>query len=43
MRFRLGRTQTEVARSLGISQVQVSRREMAIKARLREAWISAEQ
>lgn len=43
MRFRLGRTQSEVARAMGISQVQVSRREMAIKNRLRQAWQRAEQ
>ena len=38
MRFRLGMTQAEVARSLGVSQMQVSRRESAVKAQLRKAW-----
>ena len=38
MRLRLGKTQAETARAMGISQVQVSRREAAIKQRLRQAW-----
>lgn len=38
MRYRLGKTQTETARAMGVSQVQISRRESAIKAALREAW-----
>lgn len=42
LRLHMGRTQTETARSLGLSQVQVSRREMAIKRELRQAWLAAE-
>lgn len=42
LRFRFGKTQAETARTLGISQVQVSRREMALKQQLRQAWIEAE-
>ena len=38
LRLRLGKTQAETARAMGISQVQVSRREAAIKQRLRQAW-----
>lgn len=38
MRLRQGKTQAEVARALGTTQVQVSRREMAIKERLRREW-----
>ena len=38
LRLRLGKTQAETARAMGISQVQVSRREAAIKQRLRRAW-----
>lgn len=38
MRYRLGKTQAETARAMGISQMQVSRKESAIKASLREAW-----
>ena len=42
LRFRFGKTQVETARTLGISQVQVSRREMALKQQLRQAWMEAE-
>ena len=42
LRFRFGKTQAETARTLGISQVQVSRREMALKQLLRQAWMEAE-
>ena len=38
LRLRLVKTQAETARAMGISQVQVSRREAAIKQRLRQAW-----
>ena len=38
LRLRLGKTQAETARVMGISQVQVSRREAAVKQRLRRAW-----
>lgn len=38
LRFQLGWTQAETAKRLGISQVQVSRRETALKATLRELW-----
>lgn len=38
MRYRLGKTQAETARAMGMTQVQVSRRETAIKAALRQAW-----
>lgn len=38
MRYWQGRTQAETARALGTSQVRVSRREMALKAQLRQAW-----
>lgn len=38
MRLRQGKTQAEVARALGTTQVQVSRREMAIKEQLRKEW-----
>ncbi len=40
LRYRMGKTQTEAAAVLGISQVQVSRRESAIKASLRNNWNS---
>ncbi|MBQ7306781.1 MAG: sigma-70 family RNA polymerase sigma factor [Clostridia bacterium] len=43
LRFRFGKTQVETARTLGISQVQVSRREMALKQQLRQAWMEAEK
>ena len=39
LRLRLGKTQAETARAMGISQVQVSRREAAVKHRLRQAWM----
>ena len=38
LRYRYGKTQTETARIMGITQVQVSRREFAIKAELRKNW-----
>ena len=38
LRFRLGLTQSETAKRLGMTQVQVSRREAAIKSQLREEW-----
>ncbi|MGN0970428.1 MAG: sigma-70 family RNA polymerase sigma factor [Aristaeellaceae bacterium] len=38
MRYRMGKTQAETARAMGMTQVQVSRRESAVKAALREAW-----
>lgn len=41
MRYRLGKTQAETARALGMTQVQVSRRESVIKARLRQNWRNA--
>ncbi|MBQ7866358.1 MAG: sigma-70 family RNA polymerase sigma factor [Clostridia bacterium] len=43
LRFRFGKTQAETARTLGISQVQVSRREMALKQQLRQTWMEAEK
>ncbi len=42
LRLRFGKTQTETARALGISQVQVSRREAALKQQIRQAWLEAE-
>lgn len=39
LRLRLGKTQAETARALGTTQVQVSRREHAIKQQLRQAWL----
>lgn len=42
LRLHMGKTQTETARSLGLSQVQVSRREMTLKRELRQAWLAAE-
>lgn len=42
MRLCLGKTQSETARALGMSQVQVSRREMALKQQLRHAWLEDE-
>jgi len=42
LRLHMGRTQRETAHTLGLSQVQVSRREMAIKQELRQAWLAAE-
>lgn len=40
-RYRMGATQAETARALGISQVQVSRRESAIRQQLLAAWQDA--
>lgn len=42
LRLRLGKTQAETARTLGMTQVQVSRREMALKQQIRRAWQAAE-
>jgi len=42
LRFRLGKTQVETARVLGMSQVQVSRRESLVKEQLRKAWMCDE-
>ena len=42
LRLRMGKTQAETARALGMTQVQVSRREMALKQRIRQAWREAE-
>lgn len=42
MRLCLGKTQAETARALDMSQVQVSRREMALKQQLRRAWLEDE-
>lgn len=41
LRYRMGKTQTETAKAMGMTQVQVSRRESAIKAYLRHAWNEA--
>lgn len=38
LRLRFGKTQAETARALGMTQVQVSRREQALKQQLRQAW-----
>ena len=38
MRYRLGKTLAETARAMGVSQMQISRRESAIKSALRQAW-----
>lgn len=38
LRLRFGHTQAETARALGMTQVQVSRREQALKQQLRQAW-----
>lgn len=38
LRYHLSKTQAETARTLGMTQVQVSRRESAIKAALRRSW-----
>lgn len=40
LRLRFGKTQAETARVLGMTQVQVSRREQALKQQLRQAWIA---
>ena len=42
-RYHLGCTQAETARALGMSQVQVSRRESAIRQQLNKAWAEASQ
>ena len=39
LRYRYGLSQTETARRLGMTQVQVSRREMQIKAQLKKEWL----
>lgn len=39
LRYRYGMSQTETARRLGMTQVQVSRREMQIKAQLKKEWL----
>lgn len=38
LRLRYGRSQAETARALGTTQVQVSRREQALKQQIRQAW-----
>lgn len=38
LRYHLGNTQAETARHLGMTQVQVSRREAAVKQLLRQLW-----
>ena len=38
LRYRFGFSQTETARRMGMTQVQVSRREAAVKAHLRQEW-----
>lgn len=38
LRYRFNLSQTETARRMGMTQVQVSRREMMIKAQLRRQW-----
>ncbi len=40
LRLRLGKTQAETARVLGMTQVQVSRREHAIRQQLQRAWMA---
>ena len=40
LRYRYGLTQTETARRLGMTQVQVSRKEMQIKAQLKKEWLN---
>ncbi|MCH5285849.1 MAG: sigma-70 family RNA polymerase sigma factor [Christensenellaceae bacterium] len=39
LRYRYGLSQTETARRLSMTQVQVSRREMQIKAQLKKEWL----
>ena len=39
LRYRYGLSQTETARRLDMTQVQVSRREMQIKAQLKKEWL----
>lgn len=41
LRWRMGRTQAETARALGMTQVQVSRTEMRLKAQLRQEWLDS--
>lgn len=41
LRYHMGKTQTETAKAMGMTQVQVSRRESVIKAHLRQAWNEA--
>lgn len=40
LRYRYGFSQTETAKRIGMTQAQVSRREMQIKAQLREEWLN---
>lgn len=42
LRYRVGLSQKETGSRLGMTQVQVSRREMLVRARLRKAWETAE-
>ena len=39
LRYRYGLSQTETAKRLGMTQVQVSRREMQVKAQLKKEWL----
>ena len=39
LRYRYGLSQTETAKRLGMTQAQVSRREMQIKAQLKKEWL----
>lgn len=39
LRYRYGLSQTETAKRLGTTQAQVSRREMQIKAQLKQEWL----
>lgn len=39
LRYRYGLSQTETAKRLGMTQVQVSRREMQIKSQLKQEWL----
>ena len=41
LRWRMGQTQAETARALGMTQVQVSRAELKLKARLRQEWLDS--
>ena len=41
LRWRMGQTQAETARALGMTQVQVSRTELKLKARLRQEWLDS--
>lgn len=40
LRYRYGLSQTESAKRLGMTQVQVSRREMQLKAQLKKEWLN---